>query len=131
MRMILKKQKYAFILSLFLILIVSIVALAHNPIPYSINWTNTNLITTDNVWSVNAELGVRGYSGADIPVAPGTDTRTVLPESLILNVKANQTNPDALVEGGVAEFEIANPTIALKGSDTARAPYINLLLEVV
>ncbi|MBA4123392.1 MAG: VCBS repeat-containing protein [Acidobacteria bacterium] len=102
---------------------------AHNAIPYSINWTNTNLITTDNVWSVNAELGVRGYSGADTPVVPGTNARTVLPESLILNVKANQTNPDALVEGGVAEFEIANPTIAIKGSDTARAPYINVLVD--
>ncbi|MDQ3711816.1 MAG: hypothetical protein M3388_06315 [Acidobacteriota bacterium] len=34
-----------------------------------------------------------------------------------------------MVEGGVAEFEIANPTIALKGSDTARAPYINVLLR--
>jgi len=123
------KRKNAFILSLFLILIVSIITLAHNPIPYSIDWTNTNLITTDNVWSVSGELGVRGYSGADTPVVPGTDARTVLPESLILNVKANQTNPDALVEGGVAEFEIANPTIALKGSDTAHAPYINLLVD--
>jgi hypothetical protein len=48
---------------------------------------------------------------------------------LSFNVKANQTNPDTLVEGGVAEFEIANPTIALKGSDTAHAPYINVLVS--
>ena len=127
--MILKRRRNAFVLSIFTILIISIIALAHNAIPYSIDWTNTNLITTDNVWSVSNELGVRGYSGADTPVASGTDARTVLPESLILNVKANQTNPDALVEGGVAEFEIANPTIALKGSDTAHAPYINVLVD--
>ncbi|MDQ3711817.1 MAG: hypothetical protein M3388_06320 [Acidobacteriota bacterium] len=63
---------------------------AHVALPYSIDWTNTNLITTDNVWIESAELSVRGYSGADIPVAPGTDARTVLAESLILNVKANQ-----------------------------------------
>ncbi|CAN5733289.1 hypothetical protein BH24ACI1_BH24ACI1_17240 [soil metagenome] len=87
MRMILKKQKYAFILSLFLILIVSIIALAHNPIPYSIDWTNTNLITTDNIWSVSGELGVRGYSGADTPVAPRAEARIALAESLILDVK--------------------------------------------
>ncbi|MDQ3750371.1 MAG: hypothetical protein M3367_15360 [Acidobacteriota bacterium] len=84
----------------------------------------------DNVWDLsNPDLRIRGYSGADIIVAPGTDARTVLPDSAILNVKANQTNPDTLVEGGVAEFEIANPTIALKGSDTARAPYINVLVR--
>ncbi|MBA4123638.1 MAG: hypothetical protein H0X72_14395 [Acidobacteria bacterium] len=77
----------------------------------------------------NPGLRIRGYSGADIPVAPGTDARTVLPDSAILNVKANQANPDTLVEGGVAEFEIANPTIALKGSDTAHAPYINVLVS--
>jgi len=103
---------------------------AHLSIPYSIDWSNTNLITTDNVWDLSSpDLRVRGYSGADIIVAPGTDARTVLPDSAILNVKANQTNPDTLVEGGVAEFEIANPTIALKGSDTAHAPYINVLVR--
>ncbi len=132
------KRRNAFILSIFTIFTISIFSFsdrlmllveAHNLIPYSINWTNTNLITTDNVWIENAELVVRGYSGADIAAAPGTDARTVLAESLILNVKANQTNPDTLVEGGVAEFEIANPTVALKGSDTARAPYIIVLLR--
>ncbi|MDQ3042328.1 MAG: carboxypeptidase-like regulatory domain-containing protein [Acidobacteriota bacterium] len=133
------KRKNAFILSIFTIFTISIFSFsdrfmrsveAHLSIPYSINWSNTNLITMDNVWDLsNLDLRIRGYSGADIPVAPGTDARTVLPDSTILNVKANQTNPDTLVEGGVAEFEIANPTIALKGSDTAHAPYINVLVR--
>lgn len=83
----LKKRKNAFILSGFTILIASVITLAHNAIPYSINWTNTNLITTDNVWSVSNELGVRGYSGADTPVAPRAEARTALAESLILDVK--------------------------------------------
>jgi len=83
------KRKNAFILSIFTILTISIFSFsdrlmllieAHNPIPYSINWTNPNLILTDNVWEVSAELGVRGYSGADITAAPGTDARTVLVE---------------------------------------------------
>ena len=33
-----------------------------------------------------------------------------------------------LTNGGVAEFEIANPTIALQGSGTADAPNIILYL---
>jgi len=138
MRTILKKRNNAFILSIFTFLMIGIFTFsdkymllveAHNTIPYSIDWTNTNLITTDNTWSVSSELGVRGYSGSDTPVAPGTDARTFLTQSLVVDVDANETNPDTLVEGGVAEFEIANPTIALKGSDTAHAPYINLLMD--
>ncbi len=133
------KRRNTFILSIFTIFTISIFSFsdrfmrsveAHLSIPYSIDWSNTNLITMDNVWDLsNPDLRIRGYSGADINVTPGTDARTVLPDSAILNVKANQTNPDALVEGGVAEFEIANPTIAIKGSDTARAPYINVLVS--
>jgi hypothetical protein len=138
MRTTLKKRKNAFILSIFATLVIGIFSFAdelmllveaHNSIPYSIDWTNTNLIVTDNTWSVSNELGVRGYSGSDTPVIPGTDARTVLPESFALDVDANETNPNTLVEGGVAEFEIANPTIALKASDTAHAPYINLLMD--
>ena len=135
----LMKRRNAFILSIFTIFTISIFSFsdrlvllveAHAPIPYFIDWSNTNLVTMDNVFDLgNPGLRIRAYSGADIPVAPGTDARTVLPDSAILNIKANQTNPDTLVEGGVAEFEIANPTIALKGSDTAHAPYINVLVS--
>ena len=129
MKQILMRWKNNFILSVAAILVVVIVVLGHNQIPYSIDWTNPNLITQDNTWSVSEALGVRGYSGADLTVAPGTDARTILTESTVLDVDANETNPNTLVEGGVAEFEIANPTIALKGSDTAPAPYINLLVD--
>jgi len=133
------KRKNAVIFTIFTIFTISIFSFsdrfmrsvkAHLSIPYSIDWSNTSLITMDNVWDLsNPDLRIRGYSGADINVAPGTDARTVLPDSAILNVKANQTNPDTLVEGGVAEFEIINPTVALKGSDTAQAPYINVLVS--
>ena len=135
---ILKRRKNAFILSIFTFVIISVFTLsdellllveAHNLIPYSIDWTDTNLITVDNNWSVSDDLGARGYSGSDTPVTPGQDARTFLTESLVVDVDANETNPDTLVEGGVAEFEIANPTIALKASDTAHAPYINLLID--
>ncbi len=124
-----KRWKSTSIFTIAVILVVAVVTFGHNLLPYSINWSNSNLITTDNTWSVSAELGVRGYSGADTPVTPGQDARQTLTDSLALNVKANQTNPNTLVEGGVAEFEIANPTIAIKGSDSAHAPYINLLMD--
>ena len=45
-----------------------------------------------------------------------------------VDVIANQTNPN-ITNGGVAEFEITNPTIALQGSGTADAPYIVLYLN--
>ena len=129
MRKIVMKRRNAFILSIFAILVISLVAFAHNPIPYSIDWTNPNLITMDDTWSVSSALGVRGYSGSDIVAPAGTDARTILAESTMLNVRANQTNPNTLVPGGVAEFEITNPTIAIKGSDTANAPYVNFLVD--
>ena len=42
--------------------------------------------------------------------------------SLVRDVNANQTNPNTFTTGGVTEFHIANPTIALAGSGTAKAP---------
>ena len=114
MREIIKRRKNGFILGIFTFLILGIFTFsnellrlveAHNMIPYSIDWSDTNLITVDNTWSVSNELGVRGYSGADTPVTTGQDARTVLAESFALNVWANQTNPNTLVLGGAAEFE--------------------------
>ncbi len=46
-----------------------------------------------------------------------------------LDVVANQTSPNTFATGGVAEFALANPTIALNGSGTADAPYILLALS--
>ncbi len=127
----LRKRKYISVLTIATILIITTIAFAHTAVPYFLDWSNPNLITTDNVWSVSNDLRVRGYSGADTPVTTGQDARTVLAESFALNVRANQTNPNTLVPGGVAEFEIANPTIALKGSDTAYAPYVNVLVNTI
>ena len=47
-----------------------------------------------------------------------------------MSVIANQKNPNSLRTGGVAEFDgIANPTIALRGSATANAPFLLLHLD--
>ncbi len=101
-------------------------------LPFSQNWTTTSLITTNDDWS--AVPGIVGYLG-DIA---STSTTNVDPRTLLsdystvsaIDVIANQTNPDTLASGGVAEFDgIANPTIALQGSATADAPYIIISLN--
>jgi hypothetical protein len=46
-----------------------------------------------------------------------------------VDVIANQTSPNTLFTGGVAEFQLTDPTIALNGSGTADAPHIILYLN--
>ncbi len=93
------------------------------PIPFSQNWTNINLITANDDWS--GVPGIIGYRGDDLTTAIGVDPRTILADgSAVIDVIANQTNPDTNTAGGIAEFEIANPVVALQGSGTADAPHI-------
>src|SRR5687768_10210805 len=95
-------------------------------LPFSQNWTNAGLITVNDDWS--GVPGIVGYLG-DIAA---TTTTNVDPRTLLLDyaavsavdVIANQTNPDTLTNGGVAEFAITNPVVALNGSGTADAPHI-------
>lgn len=98
-------------------------------LPFSQNWTNTALITVNNDWS--AVPGIIGYRGDDLVIATGVDPRTILADGSAtpVSVTANQTTPDTFTSGAVAEFEIANPTIALNGSGTADAPHIVLYLN--
>lgn len=101
------------------------------PLPFSQNWTNAGLITANDNWS--GVPGIEGYLGQDITTGTGTDPQTLLTTSSVANdldVIANQTNPNTLATGGVAEFDgIANPSIALNGSGTADAPYVLLYLN--
>jgi hypothetical protein len=46
-----------------------------------------------------------------------------------VDVIANQTNPNTLTNGGVAEFEIANAVVALNGSGTADAPSLVFYMD--
>ncbi len=92
-------------------------------LPFSQNWTNTGLITTDNNW--NGVAGVSGFLGANIAVT-GADPQQVTVDGGALTVVANQTDLVGLGlnQGGVAEFEIADPVVAIRGSTTADAPSI-------
>lgn len=106
-------------------------------LPFSQNWTNTGLITTNDSWTGVA--GIEGYLGQDITTATGTDPQTLLGVSAVggdLTVLANQTNT-AITNGDVGEFHTtsqagapgSDPTIALQGSGTADAPYVIFYLN--
>ena len=71
-------------------------------------------------------------SGRTSPRSTGVDPRTPDRRSAVANdidVIANQTNPNTFTSGGVAEFQLADPTIALQGSGTADAPHIVLYMD--
>ena len=93
------------------------------------DWSNTGLITTDNNWS-NVP-SIVGYRGDDLTTSTGTDPQTIIADGSAtpVNVIANQTNPGGLNTGGIAEFELPNPTVALQGSGTADAPHIVLFMN--
>ncbi len=94
------------------------------------DWTNTGLITADDNWS--GVPSIQGFRGDNLTGATGTDPQTILAgddAAPVGDVIANQTNPNTQATGGVAEFHITDPTIALQGSGTADAPYITIYLN--
>uniref|UniRef100_E6VL91 5'-Nucleotidase domain protein n=1 Tax=Rhodopseudomonas palustris (strain DX-1) TaxID=652103 RepID=E6VL91_RHOPX len=93
------------------------------------DWSNTGLITIDDNWSdVASIVGYLGDINAGTPTA--VDPRSLTAADLgAVDVLANQTAPNTLTNGGVAEFQIANPTIALNGSGTADAPSLVIHLD--
>ena len=93
------------------------------------NWSDTGLITTDDNWSGVASI--EGYRGDSLTAAQGVDPQTVLADGSTtpLDVNANKTDPVTFTTGGVTEFELTNPTIALAGSGTADAPFIQIYLD--
>ncbi len=96
-------------------------------LPFVQDWSNASLITTDNDWS--GVPGIIGIRGDDLTLVTGTDPQTIVAEQATLNVLANQANT-GIVNGGVAEFDgIANRAVALQGSGTADAPYIQFTLQ--
>jgi hypothetical protein len=100
-------------------------------LPFNQSWTNTAAITVSDDWSGVA--GVIGYRGDALTGATGVDPQAVLADGSAtpVDVNANQANPSTFATGGVSEFEIVNPVVALQGSGTARAPHIVLHLSTV
>ncbi len=126
-------MKKMFLLATFILFCLPLIYSQDNNTPQSLsvsqNWSNTALITTDDDWA--GVVGVEGYRGDALTGATGTDPQTILEEDNpgVVDVIANQTNPNTLTTGGVAEFEITNPVVALQGSGTADAPYLQVYLS--
>jgi len=102
------------------------------PLPFFQDWSDPSLITANNDWSGVA--GIVGYRGDDLTTAIGADPQGVVADGSAtpVNVLANQTNPDTLTTGGIAEFDrLANPVVALQGSGTADAPHLVLSLSTL
>ncbi len=99
------------------------------PLPFSQNWTNIGLVTTDDNWG--GVPGVIGYRGDALTAANDVDPQTVTADgsSTPVDVNANQVNPNTFSTGGVTEFHLTDPTVALTGSGTADAPHIVLSLD--
>ncbi|MBK9654841.1 MAG: hypothetical protein IPO66_04950 [Rhodanobacteraceae bacterium] len=102
---------------------------AAQPLPFSQNWANTGLITVDNNWA--AVPGIEGFRGDNVTAATGADPQTLLASDTpgVISVIANQTTPNTFTTGAVAEFQLADPVIALNGSGAADAPYIRLYVN--
>lgn len=98
-------------------------------LPFSQNWTNIGLITASDSWI--GVPGIEGFRGDNLTAANDVDARTVLAadDPGVIDVNANQTNPDTFTTGGVTEFHLADPVVALTGSGTADAPYIRLTIS--
>src|SRR5689334_21797697 len=78
-------------------------------LPFFQDWSNTGLITANDDWS--GVPGIVGYRGDTSTSVTGVDPRTIIaPRTDTIDVIANQTNPNTLVSGGVAEFDaLPNP----------------------
>lgn len=99
-------------------------------LPFNQDWSNAGLITVNDNWTGVA--GIEGFLGQDITTGTGADPQTLVTSSALatdLDVIANQATPNTNTSGGVAEFAISNPTIALQGSGTADTPYTLITLD--
>jgi hypothetical protein len=92
-------------------------------------WTNLTQIANDDDWT--GVISIQGYRGTGLTSTVGGSPTAVLGDSAPTDqdVTANQTNPFNTTFDGVAEFELANPTVALKASDFASAPNLVLHLD--
>lgn len=92
------------------------------------DWDSNSLIKTNNDWS--GVPSIMGYRGDGLASPAGRDPRNVTADSTVVNVIANQANPDTLSTGGIAEFHVGTGSIvALQGSGTAQAPHLVLYLD--
>ena len=99
-------------------------------LPFSQDWSNTNLIIANDDWS--GVPGIGAYRGDGLTTTPGVDPQTILADSSGApdNVYANRSDPNTDDIKGVAEFDgIGNPVVALQGANPAPAPHIVISID--
>ena len=97
---------------------------------FSQDWSDASLISANDDWS--GVPSIIGYRGDALTAGIDTDPQTILAgddAAPVVDVNANQTNPNTYATGGVAEFEGVYQVVALQGSGTADAPYIKIFLN--
>jgi DNA/RNA endonuclease G (NUC1) len=99
------------------------------PLPFKQEWTDISQITVDDNW--NFVAGIVGYRGDGLAGSTAVNPQTVLAASTVVDVNANRSDPNTFATGGVTEFQLTDPTVALNGSGTARAPYIQIHVTTV
>ena len=118
------------LIAAFLLGLVAIVPAAANDtaqtLPFAQDWTDIDQITAADNWS--GVLGIQGFQGQDPTTTGPVDPRTFLTATNDLDVIDDLTNP-AITNGGVAEFELANPVVAIQGTGTTDAPYLLFHLD--
>lgn len=99
----------------------------YQSLPFAQNWSNTALISADDNWS--GVPGIVGFRGDALTGSTGTNPQSILAAEATIDVNANRSDPNTFTTGGIAEFQLSDPTIALAGSGTADAPYIQIHLN--
>ncbi len=92
------------------------------------DWTDTGQITTDDNW--NGVASIVGYRGDNVVASAGTNPQLATGDGTVtIDVNANRVDQGTFGTGGVAEFELANPVVAMQGSGTADAPHLVIYLD--
>jgi uncharacterized protein len=103
-------------------------------LPYTQNWVQISMITTDDDWS--GVPGIIGYTGAQEATFPKDyDPQLMLADlsHTAVQVKANQSSPNALTSHAIAEFEsqdgeTGNPMVAIRPQSDF--PFPHLLIHI-
>lgn len=99
------------------------------------DWTDISAITANDDWSgVPSIVGYRGDnvvgSAGQNPQGATGDGTIVVDVNANLNSGSPPTNtPNSFGTGGVSEFHLADPVVALAGSGTADAPHLVVYLD--
>ena len=93
------------------------------------DWNDISLLSGNLDWS--KVPAIVGYRGDGITSGTGVDPRTLTSDGSpqVVDITVNLPNPNTFASGGVAEFHLADPVVALQGSGTADAPSLVFHLD--